>query len=125
MEEYAVVNSKDELKCALEQEVQQIIITNPRLASSIRTVKAASKVALVAAIGGVGVAATNFWNPVGWGAGVFGVVAGGSTLTAVLALGIGATLIYAIYNGYSIKAKCKVKTIDGKEYEAEMVMEKN
>lgn len=125
MNEYAVVNSKDELKRALEQEIQQIIIMNSDVASNVRTVKTASKVALVAAVGGVGVAATNFWNPVGWGAGAVGLVAGGSTLTAIIALGVGATLIYAIYNGYSIKAKGKVKTPDGNEYEAEMVMEKN
>lgn len=125
MNDYAVVHTKDELKRALEQEVQQIIITNPDLASNIRTVKTASKLALGAAIGGAGIAATNFWNPVGWGAGAVGLVAGGSTLTAIITLGVGATLIYAMYNGYSIKGKTKVKTPDGSEYEAEIVMEKN
>ena len=79
----------------------------------------------MAAIGGVGVGATNFWNPIGWGAGAVGLVAGGSTLIAIVALGVGATLIYAIYNGYSIKGKTKVTTPDGTVYEAEVVMERN
>lgn len=124
MDDYAVVSTKGELKRAVERETRQIIITNPDLASNIRTVKTASKAALVTAIGAAGVAATNFWNPVGWGAGAVGLVAGGSTLTAIIALGVGATLIYAIYNGYSIKGTTKVKTPDGTEYEAELVMEK-
>ncbi|MGI9897166.1 hypothetical protein ACKVMY_16520 [Vibrio natriegens] len=125
MNDYAVVNTKEELKRAVERDTRQIIITNPDLASNIKTVKTASKAALVTAIGAAGVAATNFWNPVGWSAGTVGLVAGGSTLTAIIALGIGATVIYAIYNGYSVKGKAKVKTPDGTEYEAEVVMEKN
>jgi len=125
MDDYAVVNTKEELKRAVERETRQIIITNSDLASNIKTVKTASKAALGVAIGAAGIAATNFWNPVGWGAGAVGLVAGGSTLTAIIALGVGATLIYAIYNGYSIKGKTKVKTTDGTEYEAEIVMEKN
>lgn len=124
MSDYAVVSTKEELKRAVERETRQIIITDPKLASNIKTVKTASTAALATAIGAAGVAATNFWNPVGWGAGAVGLVAGGSTLTAIIALGVGATLIYAIYNGYSIKGKTKVKTPDGTEYEAEIVMEK-
>jgi hypothetical protein len=125
MKDYAVVNTKAELKHALEEKVQKIIVTNSDLASNIRTVKTASNIALAAAVGGMGVAAVNFWNPIGWGAGAVGIIAGGSTLTAIVALGVGATLIYAIYNGYSIKGKGKVKTLDGTEYEAEIVLEKN
>ncbi|ENM3919004.1 hypothetical protein DDN19_003328 [Vibrio cholerae] len=125
MNDYAVVSTKEELKRALERETRQIIITDPELASNIKAVKTASKAAFVTAIGAAGVAASNFWNPVGWGAGAVGFVAGGSTLTAIIALGVGVTLIYAIYNGYSIKGKTKVKTPDGTEYEAEIVMEKN
>jgi hypothetical protein len=125
MNNYAVVNTKSELKLALENNTKKIIITNPDLASNIRTVKNASYVALTAAVAGIGVAATNFWNPIGWGAGAVGLVAGGSTLTAIITLGVGVTLIYAIYNGYSIKGKTKVKLPDGTEYEAEIVLEKD
>lgn len=125
MSDYAVVNSKEELKRALKFEINQIIITDSTLASNINIVKATSKVALVVTLGGMGVTTTNFWNPIGWGAGAVSLVASGSTLTAIIALGVGATLIYAIYNGYSIKGKGKVRMPDGIEYEAEMVMEKN
>ena len=125
MNNYAVVNTKSELKLALENKTKQILITNPDLASNIRTVKTASYVALTAAVGGLSVAATNFWNPIGWGAGAVGLVAGGSTLTAIIALGVGVTLIYAIYNGYSIKGKGKVKLPDGTECEAEIILEKD
>ena len=98
MSDYAVVNSKEELKRALKFEINQIIITDSTLASNINIVKETSKVALVVTLGGMGVATTNFWNPIGWGAGAVGLVASGSTLTAIIALGVGATLIYAIYN---------------------------
>lgn len=60
MNDYAVVNTKEELKQAVERDTRQIIITNPSLASNIKTVKTASKAALVTAIGAAGVAATNF-----------------------------------------------------------------
>lgn len=124
MNDYAVVSTKEELKRAVENKTKQIIITNADLASNIRTIKTASRAALGVAIAAVGVAATNFWNPVGWGAGAVGLVATSSTLTAIIALGVGATLVYAIYNGYSIKGKGRVTTPDGTEYEAEIVMEK-
>jgi hypothetical protein len=124
MSDYAVVTNKEELKRAVENKTRQIIITNSALASNIRTIKTASRAALAIAITAAGVAATNFWNPVGWGAGTVGLVATSSTLTAIIALGVGATFVYAIYNGYSIKGKGRVTTPDGTEYEAEIVMEK-
>jgi hypothetical protein len=125
MNDFAIVGTKEELKQAIEREAQQIIITNPDLASNIKNVKTASKAVLVTAIGAAGLAATNFWNPIGWGAGAVGLAVGGSTVAAIVALGLGATLIYAIYNGYSIKGKTKVTTPDGTVIEAELVMEKD
>lgn len=95
------------------------------MARNIKIVKAASKVAVVAAIGSIGVAATNFWNPVGWGVGVVSIAAGASISVVIIALGIGATLIYALYNGYNIKAKGKVTTPDGRTYDAEIALEKH
>lgn len=128
MNDYAIVTTKEELERAIEQETRQIIITNPDLASNLKTVKTASKATLVVALGAAGVAATNFWNPVGWGAGVVGLAAGGTTLSAIIALGlgvgVGGSIIYAIYNNYSIKAKTKVKMPDGREVEAELILEK-
>ena len=125
MNNYAVVSTKKELEQALERKVDRIIVTNPDLARNIRTVKFASKAALTTAVAGLAVAATNFWNPIGWGAGIVGAVAGGTTMFAVVALGIGAALIWVIYNNYDIKAKAKVKLPDGTEIEGELILEKN
>lgn len=122
---YAVVSTKKELEQALERKVDKIIVTDPDLARNIRTVKSASKVALTAAIGAVTVAATNFWNPVGLGAGLFGAVASGSIITAIILLGLGMALVWVIYNEYKIVVKGKVKMPDGTEIEGEIVLEKN
>lgn len=125
MSNYAVVSTKNELEQALERKADKIIVTDPDLARNIRTVKFASKAALTAAIAGITIAATNFWNPVGWGAGVVGAVAGGSTMVAIVALGLGAALVFVIYNDYNIKAKGKVKMPDGTEVEGEIILEKS
>ncbi len=124
MKKYAVISTRTELKTALKNNVSQIIVTDPKLARNIKIVKTASKVAVATAIGSVGVAATNFWNPVGWGVGAVGIAAGGSTLIAIITLGIGTTLIYALHNGYNIKAKGKVTTPNGRTYDAEITLEK-
>lgn len=122
MEEYVVVNSKEELERAVERETRQIIITNPELAKNITIVKTLSTVAFAGVVGAAGVAVTNFWNPVGWGVGAFGLVAGGSSLTAVIAIGVGVVVLYSIYNDYSIETRVRVKTPDGTEYEADVVL---
>jgi hypothetical protein len=44
---------------------------------------------------------------------------------AIIELGLGATLICAIYNNYSIKAKGKVTMPDGTVVEGDVVLEKN
>lgn len=125
MSEYAVVSTKEELKRAIKHNAEKIIVTSPNLASNIKQVKTTSKAALATAIGAAGLAATNFWNPLGWGAGAVGLAAGGSTVAAIAALGVGTTFIYAIYNGYSLKGKTRVRMPDGTECEAEIVMERN
>lgn len=125
MNSYAVVSTKNELKLALDRKVSKIIVTDPELARNIKNVKLASKAALAAALAGLGLAATNFWNPVGWSAGLVGAVAGGSTMVAIVALGLGAALVWVIYNDYNIKAKGKVKLPDGTEVEGEIILEKN
>lgn len=125
MNSYAVVSTKRELEQALARKTDKIIITDPELARNIKNVKLASKAALITALAGVGLAATNFWNPVGWSAGLVGAVAGGSTMVAIVALGLGAALVWVIYNDYNIKAKGKVKMPDGTEVEGEIILEKN
>lgn len=124
MASYAIVSTKSQLEQALKDNVDKIIVTNPDLAQNIKVVKFATKATLTTAIAGAAVAATNFWNPIGWGAGAVGIVAGGSSMAAIIALGLGATLIFLIYNSYDIKAKGKVKMPDGTEVEGEIILEK-
>jgi len=121
---YAVVKTKKDLKRAVEGNVDQIIVINSRLASNIKVVKATSKSALVVAVCSVLVTATNFWNPVGWGAGAVGVAVSSSVVTAITVLGVSAAVIYAIHSDYTIEGKTKIKTGDGTEYEGEIILRK-
>lgn len=125
MSDVSIVNSKDELKAAIKRGDSTIVIQDSSLADNIKMVKMASKVALGVAIAGAGVAATNFWNPVGWVSGVASLAVSGSLVWALAALGLSATLIWLIYNDYTIKGKGKVKLPDGTEVEGEIILEKN
>ncbi len=125
MSDVSIVNSKDELKAAIKRGASTIVVQDSSLASNIKTVKMASKVALGAAIAGAGLAASNFWNPVGWVSGVASVAVSGSLVWALVALGLSATLIWLIYNDYSIKGKGKVTLPDGTEVEGEIILEKD
>lgn len=124
MSSYAVVSSKSELERALERKVDSIVITDSDLAGRVRTVKTASRAALVAAIAAVGVAAVNFWNPIGWGVGFVGLTTGSTIVIALAVLGLGATLIWALYNDYNITAGGKVTLPDGTVVEGELVLKK-
>ncbi len=125
MKEYAVVRTKVQLKQALDSETRNIIVADEGLARNIKAVKYASKAGLALAVGSAGIAATNFWNPVGLTAGLVGAVSSGTLITAIIALGIGATLIWAIYNDYSIKVKGKYTCSDGNTYEGEIILERD
>lgn len=115
-----VVTTKAQLKAALEAKTDEIIIQNPTLAKHVRLVKAASRGALLAAIASAGIAVTNAWNPLGWGAGVVGVVSGGTLITALVMLGLGAALVWIIYNDYSIEtgAAYEFTDKDGQKHKA-------
>ncbi|WP_159392317.1 hypothetical protein [Aeromonas rivipollensis] len=125
MKEYAVVRTKEQLKQALDSETRNIIVVDEGLARNIKVVKYASKAGLVLAVGSAGVAATNFWNPVGLTVGLVGAVSSGTLITAIIALGVGATFIWAIYNNYSIKVKGKYTSSDGDTYEGEIILERD
>lgn len=98
MKSYAIVSTKGELKQALDRKADKIIVIDPDLAANIKNIKFVSRACLVAAIGAGGVAATNFWNPVGLSAAFVGAAAGGSTMVAIVTLGIGAALVWVTYN---------------------------
>lgn len=125
MNDYAVVSTKKELEQALKRKADKIIVTDPDLARNIKSIKLASRAALTTVLAGMVVAATNFWNPIGWGAGLVGAVSSGTIIAAIVALGFGAALVWIMYNDYTIKAKCKVKMPDGTEIEGEVILERN
>ena len=124
MPSIAVVNTKNELEQALARKTKKIVITDSDIASNVKIVKTASQAGLLAAIAAAGIAATNFWNPIGWTAGLVGVVSGGTIIAALVVLGLGATLILAIYNEYDIKAGGKITLPDGTVVQGEMVLQK-
>ncbi|HDY7443088.1 hypothetical protein HJ111_04675 [Vibrio parahaemolyticus] len=111
MAEPYIVNSKADLKRALEIEASEIIITDKSLATQIKTVSYASKAALTAAIAGAAIASTNFWNPVGWGVAGFTAVSSGTLLTAIIALGVG-TMVWVLWNDYDFSFEGGYKYTD-------------
>ncbi|WP_028304329.1 hypothetical protein [Oceanospirillum maris] len=119
-----IVRTKKQLERALDNEADYIVIKNQELADHVQTVNTASKAALTAVLGGSALALTNSWNPLGWGAAAITALTGGSLALAIIALGLGVVLIWAIYKNYRIKAKGKVTLPDGTEVEGELVLER-
>ena len=100
MGETVFVSTKAELKKALEDKAQEILITDLALANYVMVVMSASKVAIGAAVAGMGIASFNMWNP-HW-LGVAGLTAATSAtlVAAIVALGISAILIWVLWNDY-------------------------
>lgn len=121
---YAIVTTKNELEEAIKKDVQQIIVTDPDLANHVRTIKSSSPAVLTIAITAAGVGAANFWNPVGWGVGLVAAATSGTVVLAIIALGLGVVLIWALANNYTLRGKCKVTLPNGTAIEAEVVLEK-
>ena len=124
MSNTAFVYTKQELERAIDNKVQTIHIMDRKLASSIKTVKSTSKVALTAGLIGTGVATTNFWNPIGWSAAAVTATVSSTIIIAISILG-GAIIIWAIYNNYTIKGKRTVTKPDGTVEETEITMERD
>lgn len=123
--EIVIVKTKEELKKAIEDNAGYIIVKDKKLATNIKRVKVASKATLAIAIGSAGVAATNFWNPVGIASGVVGIASTGGTIAAIIGIGLAmsATLIWALYNNYNVNISGKFTDKDGSEYEGEIILE--
>jgi hypothetical protein len=135
-----LVSTKDELKQAINDKIERIVITDAALAKHIRVVKSSAKWVLTAAIAaavGTGVAATNFWNPAGWAGGAtagvitMGLGAAGAAgavdatlITAIIVLGLSATILYAIYSNYDVKGGGKITLPNGTELEGELNLER-
>ncbi|MCE4069543.1 MULTISPECIES: hypothetical protein [Pseudomonas] len=86
------VGNAKELKSALNDKADNIVITDRKLALAVRVIKSVTYTKLALIAGGAGVAAASFWNPVGaisgGVAGASGLVAFGAAAGAVGATGI-------------------------------------
>ncbi|GAA5192724.1 hypothetical protein [Ferrimonas gelatinilytica] len=125
MYDIAYVYTSSELESALKGSYDYIVIQDSGLASNISIITGASKAAIAAAIAAAGVAASNFWNPVGWGVGIVGSAVGSKLTIAVVVLiwALGVTLIYAIANDYRVKGKGRIVLPDGTEVDGELILE--
>ncbi|WP_290654106.1 hypothetical protein [Idiomarina sp.] len=124
MSNVTVVRTKSELENAIERQDRTIAVQSASLADDIETIKSASSAAILTASGAVGVFVTNFWNPVGWGSGVVAAISGGSLVSALVAIGLSATLLFAIYNDYSINGRTEVRLAGGNSVKADLVLER-
>ncbi|MAO68416.1 MULTISPECIES: hypothetical protein [Idiomarina] len=125
MSNVTVVRTKSELEKAIESQERTIAVQSASLADDVKTVKSASSCAFALAVGSAGVFATNFWNPLGWGSGIIGTLSTGSLITAIIAIGLSTTLLFAIYNDYSIKGRTSIQLAGGNNIEADLVMERD
>jgi len=89
------VGSAKELKKALNDNADYIVITDKKLAFAVRVIKSVTYAKLAIVATGAGVAAVGFWNPAGWGAGA---------ATAVTASGLVASGITAVGGAAAVSA---------------------
>lgn len=125
MSNVTVAHTKSELERAIERRENTIAVRSMSLANGVKTVKSASSGAFALAIGSAGIFATNFWNPLGWGSGIIGTLSTGSLITAIIAIGLSTTLLFAIYNDYSIKGRTSIQLAGGNSIDVDLVMERD
>lgn len=84
-----IVSTTKELKKALDDKVDHIVISDHKLALGVRVIKAISYKKLAMIAGGASLVAASIWNPVGWlGAAAGGAAGVGIVASAVAAAGI-------------------------------------
>lgn len=102
-----LVGNSKELKKALNDKVDNIVITDRKLAIVVRVIKAVTYTRLVLIAGGAGVAAASFWNPAGL---ISGGIVGASGL-AVFATAAGAVGAAGISGGAAAVAVAAIATV--------------
>ena len=105
------MSTTKELKKALDDKVDSIVITDSKLATSVRVINKIPLKTLSGIAVGSGVVVANGWNPLGWiGAGIGGVASAGIVAAAVGAAGITAgtavvaTAAIAVIGGLGLAA---------------------
>lgn len=123
MKKTYIVKTKSDLKTALNNKAVRIVITSSQLAKHVRVVSMASKAMIVTAVAGGTISATQIWNPVGWVSGAVTAGISGTTLVAVMALGLGVAS-YALSRDYRFEARGSYRDNNGKTLEAEAILER-
>ncbi len=122
MENIKVVNNIQELKKAIEEKADKIIITDEKVAKYVKAVKTASKVAIYAAIASVGagtISTLTIWNPIGWATRVFSFFSGattavsGGTIILIAVIFLGIAVVMKLMGEYEIY-ECEVETPFGR-----------
>ncbi len=116
------VNTREELKQAIENGAQCISITDQEVAKHTLNVKAASKATIVAALVGAGVATAMWWNPLGWLAGT--VAASTAAAVAYLVFKLGLDSFWGLYGNYEIIGRRIAKLKDNAVVEGELILKK-
>jgi hypothetical protein len=75
------VGTATELKKALDDKVDNIVITDKKLAFAVRVIKGTGYKTLAVIATAAGAAAVGFWNPMGWFSGAAAGTAGAAALT--------------------------------------------
>lgn len=121
------VSTREELKAALQDKADYIVVADKRLAHSISAVKTASRAALATAIAAAGVGATMWWNPIGWGASAVAITAGGALVAAVVSLIVilGICLLWALWKDWKVIGKGKITLPGGIVVEGEIILQPN
>lgn len=81
-----IVSTTKELKKALDDKIDHIVISDHKLALGVRVIKAISYKKLAMIAGGAGLVVASIWNPVGW----LGAAAGGVAGVGIVASGVAA-----------------------------------
>ncbi|MFV3385151.1 hypothetical protein ACNFCJ_06820 [Pseudomonas sp. NY15364] len=95
------VSTAKELKKALDDKVDFIVITDKKLAFAARVIKATGYKALAVTAAAAGVAAVSIWNPAGWFSGAAAGTAGATALISGFTAigGVGAAAAAGISGG--------------------------
>lgn len=132
---YRIVTTEAELKNAVKEKIQRIVITDKSLASTVEKIKRASRIAVAAAPGGVAALFLDparwmdiwIWGPIGVAQRVTGWWADkaieGAAVNAI-AIALGAAVVWAIKEHYHMEPSMKVTLPDGTIVDSELVLER-
>ena len=132
---YRIITTEAELKNAVKEKIQRIIITDKTLAAEVKEIKGCSIIAIAAAPGGI---AAIFWDPARWlELWPWGLVGAAQRVTGwwvdkasegakvdAIVISLGAAIVWAINLRYRQEQSMKVTLPDGTIVDSELVLER-